>query len=174
MTTLPRSITAMTGTAHPVRAARGHLARLVAVLSVLAALGFAVVLQCADGMSVPMTHAATSAPIAMECGTPAMTPIAADDVVMSGDISRDTAGCVMPDADATATYAADTSQGPVDLGGVIATCLALLVAVVAAMAGLRPAGLRTLMVRLRCARVVMAREFRPPSLSLAELCLSRT
>lgn len=175
LTTPPRTITAMTGTAQRVQTARGHLARFVAVLAVLAAVGFAVVLQCADGMSMPMAHVADPAPVAMDCGTPAAMPASpADDLVMSGHTSRDTAGCAMPGADATAAYAVDTSPGPVGLGGVVATCLALLVAVVAAIAGLRSAGPRTLMVRLRSALVVMAREFRPPSLSLAQLCLSRT
>lgn len=165
----------MTGMARRVHAARGHLARLVAVLAVLAGLAVVVGLQCTDGMAMAMAHGATSATAAMTCGAPAaMAASPAPERLVPADDSRLTAACAAPSTAAAFAFAKDESSGSGGLGGMLATCLAFLVAVVGAVAALRPAGMRSVMMTLRSARVVVIRAIRPRTPSLAELCLLRT
>jgi len=142
----------MTGTARPVQAVRGHLARLVVVVAVLAGLGLAGGLQCADGtsMAMPMSDGANSATAAMAgmAGNETAEPVSA-------------LGDVMP--------------GTHGMGGLLATCLVFFVAVVVAVAVLLSPGRLGSVVQLpRAARVVVIRAIQPRVLSLAELCLLRT
>jgi hypothetical protein len=169
LTSAPRTIAAMTGTARPVRAARGHFARLVAVLAVFAGLAVAVGMQCTDGMAVmPMAHGADSAPMA--CGSPASTATAHERVAPA-DNGPLTVACAAPGV--AAAYAESEAPGTGGLGGLLATCLAFLVAVVTLVASLRSAGLRSVPVMVGSARVRLIRTLRPRAPSLAELCLLR-
>lgn len=162
----------MTAMARRVQAARGHLARLVVVLAVLAGLGLAVGLQCTDGMAMSMAHGATSASTGMGCGSPvAMTAGHVGEPVTPAGAGQLSSACAAAGAVALADEDAPGSRG---LGGVLATCLAFLVAVMAAVAALRPGHLRSVVRILRTARAVVNRAFRPRALSLAELCLLRT
>ncbi|MGM1060892.1 hypothetical protein [Saccharothrix sp. Mg75] len=143
----------MPGTARRRQAACGRLARLVVVLAVFA--GFAIGLQCTDGMApaMPMAHGVTSASCA--CGSPAA------DMVLGTCVSL-------------ATVMEEGSPKSDGLGGALAVCLAFLVAVVAAAASLGPDRLRGVFRLLRPAPAVVVRAVRPRALSLAELCLLRT
>ncbi len=152
---------------------RGRLARFVAVLVVLAGVALAVGLQCADGIAIPMAHAA-SADAAMACGSPAA--VASSPVpehVASVDSGQLTAVCA---ATGTAGFFVLVQGGSPDsggVGGVLAACLAFILAVVAAVAALRPGPLRGVGQLLRPARVAVSRAVRPRAPSLAELCLLR-
>lgn len=149
---------AMTGTACRRRAARGFLARFFAVFAVLAGLVLAHGVQCAEGMSVmhDARGATMVAGVAMECGAPTAT-------VADACTAADPVGAVTP--------AGDGSPG---LGGVLATCLAFIVAVVAAIAGLRPTEFRHVVRICRATRAAVLRTALPRAPSLAELCLLRT
>ncbi|MEU0470700.1 hypothetical protein ABZ215_42465 [Amycolatopsis sp. NPDC006131] len=170
----------MSGATRSRHAARGYLARLVAVVAVLAGLVLAHGLQCNDGMTV--MHAASGASMAADathdCGAAAVTA-AAVDVVSPESIPPVEASQRLADR-CTASHtravvlAAGSSPGSHGLGGLLATCLAFIVAVVAALVGLRPTGLRGIVPMLRSARVAMMRAALPRAPSLAELCLLRT
>ncbi|WP_157367715.1 hypothetical protein [Alloactinosynnema sp. L-07] len=165
----------MTGTARPAQAARGHLARLVAVVAVLAGLALAVGLQCTDGMAMPMAHPATSAAAGTGCGLPAT--MATDHGlghVVPADIGLPSGACPAPNMAATFAFARDDASGTHDLGGMLATCLAFLIAAVTAVAVLRPAVVRGVVRVLPPVRVAVVRAVRPRAPSLAELCLLRT
>ncbi|MFI7676315.1 hypothetical protein [Actinophytocola sp. NPDC049390] len=165
----------MTGTARPVLAARGRLARLVAVLAVLAGLAVAVGLQCTDGMAMPMAHGATSAGASAPCGSQAdMTASHPEASGMPADTGQLAAACPVLGAAVALANADEGSSRSGGLGGVLATCLAFILAVVAAMAVLRPSHFRGVVRMLRPARVAVTRALRPQAPSLAELCLLRT
>jgi hypothetical protein len=149
----------MTGIARRGRAVRGHLVRLVAVLAVLAGLALAVGLQCTDGMAGAMPISAAG--VSIECGAPA---------TMDGSAAHQMADeCPA----GTAAHVPDTSNFD-GLGHVLATCLAFIVAVAAAVVSLRPGGLRGVVRVVRSLRVVAMRAVQPRAPSLAELCLLRT
>ena len=170
----PRTIVAMTGAARPAQTARGHLARLVAVVAVLAGLALAVGLQCTDGMAMPMAHAATSATAATDCGPPAT--MAADHRpghVVPADTGPPPAACPALDMAGTFASAHDGASGTHDLGGLLATCLAFLIAAVTAVAVLRPAVVRGVVRMLPPVRVAVIRAVRPRAPNLAELCVLR-
>ncbi|WP_148311627.1 DUF6153 family protein [Amycolatopsis japonica] len=133
---------------------RGQLARLVAVLAVLAGVAFAAGLQCTEGMAMPMAH---------DMGH-AETRIACDSLASSAE-TRVAAPC------------AAESGGMLDhqgLGGTLATCLAFLFAVVAAVAALPPSRLRGLVTAFRRVRVVASPVIWSRAPKLEELCLLRT
>jgi hypothetical protein len=149
-------------------AARGHLARLVVVVAVLAGLGLAVGLQCTGGMAMPMAQGASSADVVMSCGS--LKPAASSDHDVPGNMGHRGTTCAMP-----AAFAGNGSMGSHGLGGVIATCLVFFLAVVAAVATLlRPGGFATISRMPRSVPVAAIRDVRPRALSLAELCLLRT
>lgn len=145
----------MTETSRPGRAARRHLARLVAVLAVLAGLAVSHGLQCADGMVTAMPVAHTSAPNA-------------EAHVEDGPMLAAQLGA------AAATPADSHQPDPADLGGVLAACLTLVVAVVVVIAGLLPGRVRCRVVSPATVVAALVRAAAPRSLSLAELCLLRT
>jgi hypothetical protein len=164
LTPLRSIIRAVTGTALRARAARGHLARLVAVLAVLAGLGYAVGLQCTGGMTTDMVmaHGTTSTDTVVAC----QSPLATSNTVEHADTRQ----CPAP----VFAVAADDSSSFDGLGGVLATCLAFLIAVVAAVATLRPGHLRGVGGMSRPVRMTVLRAGRPQPLTLAELCVLRT
>jgi hypothetical protein len=165
----------MTGTARRVQAVRGSLARLVVVLAVLGGLGLAVGLQCTDGMAarmvMPMTHGANVAGAAGVCGSAATVASDHRQRVMSADAGQLTAECPPRGVAESFVFVADDLPNP---GGLLATCLVFLFAVVAAVATLRPGPFRGVVRMFRPARVLVIRATRPRALSLAELCLLRT
>lgn len=142
----------MTGPTRSGRAARGDLARLVAVVAVLAGLVLTHGLPCADGATG--THAAGTT-----CGH-----------VRPADGLTDAAAPVPVSACAAPAGALDAGG----FGGVLATCLAFVMAVVAAATGLRPARLWNAGRAVRSARAALARTVLPRAPSLAALCLLRT
>jgi hypothetical protein len=149
----------MTGIARRGEAVRGHLARLAAVLAVLAGLVLAVGLQCTDGSMAAMPMNAAS--VSMKCGVPA---------TMEGPAEHwMTNACPA----GTAAHVLGTSDFD-GLGGVLATCLAFIVAVAAAVVSFRPGGLHGVVRMVRSLRVVAMRAVQPRAPSLAELCLLRT
>ncbi len=83
-----------------------------------------------------------------------------------------TALCPVPGG--AVSLAGEGSPGSHGLGDMLATCLAFIVAVVAAVVALRPTGLRSVVRMLRSARVAVVRTALPRAPSLAELCLLRT
>jgi hypothetical protein len=152
----------MSSTTRPERAARGLLARLVAVVAVLAGVVLAQGLQCAGGMSG--MHVASgmtcSHPVAMDSVDGHFT----QETVTSTEAGQlPTSGCAV----------ADSHLDSDGLGGVLAACLAYLVAVVAAMTGLRPI-MPQRVDRLRFAHAPTIRRVLSRAPSLAELCLLRT
>jgi hypothetical protein len=156
----------MSSTTGPERAARGFLARLVAVVAVLAGVVLVQGLQCAGGMSG--MHVASgmtcSHPVAMDSVDGHFT----QETVTSAEADQlPTSGC------AVASGATDSHLDSDGLGGVLAACLAYLVAVVAAMTGLRPIMLRCV-DRLRFVHAPTIRRVLSRAPSLAELCLLRT
>ncbi|MGH4016122.1 MAG: hypothetical protein ACRDSL_19805 [Pseudonocardiaceae bacterium] len=170
----------MTGVTHRRQAARAYLARLVAVAAVLAGLALAHGLQCTDGMTAAM-HAAPGASMAVgtaqDCGSPAAAMAAVDgyvpERVAPADTSdRLTALCTVPGG--AVALAGDNTPGSRGLGGVLATCLAFIVAVVAAVVALRPTGPRRIVRMLRSVRLAVNRAALLRAPSLAELCLLRT
>ncbi|HEY8455380.1 MAG TPA: hypothetical protein VIL34_07285 [Actinopolymorphaceae bacterium] len=166
----------MTGTAGHARAVRGRLVRLVAVLAVLAGVALAVGLQCTDGMAMPMAHGA-SADAAMACSSSpsAMAERHVPERVTSADSGGLTAAaCPTPGAAESFVLAENGSPGSGGMGGVLATCLAFILAVVVAVASLRPGPSWGVVRLLRPARAVATRAVQPLAPSLAELCLLRT
>ncbi|OLZ50182.1 hypothetical protein BS330_29375 [Amycolatopsis keratiniphila subsp. nogabecina] len=159
MTTGLRIIAVVTRTAHRT-AARGQLARLVAVLAVLAGVAFAAGLQCTEGMAMPMAH---------DMGQ-AETQIAGDSAVVAASH-----GGSSPEMQVATPYAAESggTLGHQGLGGTLATCLAFLFAVVAAVAALPPSRLRCLVTASRRVRVVVTTAVRSRTPRLEELCLLR-
>lgn len=160
LTTRLRIIAVVTRTARQTTAVRGQLARLVAVLAVLAGLAFAAGLQCTEGMAVPMAHGMGQAETHIACDSAAVAA------------SHEGASAEMQVA---APYAAE-SGGTLDhqgLGGTLATCLAFLFAVVAAVAALPPSRLRGLVTASRRLRVAVTPAVRSRTLRLEELCLLR-
>jgi hypothetical protein len=149
-----RNLGRVTGTTRPRLAARGHLARLALLVAVLAGLALAVGIQCTDGMAM---HSSAGMAAGHRC-----------DVSVADAGHHDAAVC------ATDATTGGSSPEPSGLGCVLAVCLAFVIAVVATVAGLRPAGLQGVGRMLAPARVAGVREFRPRALSLAELCLLRT
>jgi hypothetical protein len=136
-------------------AMRGHLARFVAVLAVLAGLALAVGLQCTDGTAaMPMDMAGA----AVECGSPSMVAEQAGHHVVDPCLPADASG----------------ASGFDGLGGVLATCLAFIIAVVAAAVLLRPLRASGVFKALQLVRVSVFTALRPRAPSLAELCLLRT
>lgn len=164
----------MTGTAGHVRAVRGRLVRLVAVLAVLAGVALAVGLQCTDGMAMPMAHG-VSADTAMACSSSssAMAETHVPERVTSADSGGLTAACPAAGAELF-VLAENGSPSSGGMGGVLATCLAFILAVVVAVASLRPGPSWGVVRLLRAARAMATRAVRPLSPSLAELCLLRT
>lgn len=160
----------MSGMAGRVHAVRGRLARLVAVLAVLVGVALTVGLQCTDGMAMPMAHGA-SADAAMACDSPssAVAAIHVADRAATADMGQVAATGTAPDAAAD-----DGAPGSGVVGGVLATCLAVFLAVVVVLAALRPGPLWGAVRLLRPARVVAIRAVRPRAPTLAELCLLRT
>jgi hypothetical protein len=155
------------------RAARGHLARLVAVLAVLAGLVLLHSPHCTDGMTT-MPHLAASvgsgtATAAASCGSSAtMTEAGNQPATMA---ARPAAVCPAAGVGAVAVGSSHGSDG---VGGLLATCLAFIVAVLAALLGVRPFWRQVgLVARLSdCATRIRAVVPRAPS--LAELCVLRT
>jgi hypothetical protein len=86
------------------------------------------------------------------------------------------AGCTLPGMVEALVLAEDGSPSPDSrgLGGMLATCLAFIVAAVAAVAGLRPSGRRSIVGALEAARVAVIRTAQPRAPNLAQLCLLRT
>ncbi|MFJ8814827.1 DUF6153 family protein [Amycolatopsis thermoflava] len=154
----------MIGSSDRRRAARGHLARLVAVLAVLAGLVLLHSPHCTDGMSA-MPHLSASA------GSATMTDAGSQPAAMVGQFS---AVCPAIEAEGAGVVAVGSSHGSDGMGGLLATCLAFIVAVLATLLGLRPSWRAVgLMARLP-ERVARIRAVLPRAPSLAELCLLRT
>ncbi|MGW5051410.1 hypothetical protein [Actinokineospora sp. NPDC004072] len=171
----------MTESGRRSQAARGRLARLVVALAVLAGLGLAVGLQCTDGMAtgmtmaMPMAHGANSAGTVRDCGSSAaMTASHVSERVAPAETSQLTVPCAAPGAAGAFILVEGDAPGSGGLGGVLATCLAFILAVVAAVVALRPGHVRSIVRMLRPVRVVVIRAIRPRSPSLAELCVLRT
>lgn len=154
------------------------------MLAVLAGLGFAVGLQCTDGMATGMASAmpmpmsiahgansANSTAGAFDSPT-TMAASPADRRMAPADTDLLTATSSAPVA--AFAVAPDDSPSSSGLGGVLATCLAFILAVVAAVATLRPGRLRSVARLLRPARATVIRALRPRAPSLAELCVLRT
>lgn len=139
----------MNGTARSTHGARGHLSRLVVVLAVLAGLALVVGAQCTDGMS--MAHGANTVMVVGGHEFIAQQP---------GEVGI----LVAPGADA---------PGDSDMGGALAACLMLIVAVLAIVAGLRLPGLRSSAAALRPVRVALTPVVLLQAPSLAALCLLR-
>ncbi|MGH3490177.1 MAG: hypothetical protein ACRDP8_19990 [Actinopolymorphaceae bacterium] len=163
----------MTGKARRDHSARGPLARHVVVLAVLVGLAVAAGLQCKMSMAMPMAHGAKPDAAATDFGSSAaMAPSDAPERVMPAGTGQLTAKCAVPGA--AGAYADDDSPGPGSLDGILATCVAVLAAVMSAAAALRRGEVRSIVRMVRSARVIGIRAARPRTLSLAELCLLRT
>ncbi len=169
----------MTGVTHRRQAARAYLARLVAVAAVLAGLSLAYGLQCAGGMTAAV-HAAPGASMAVGAAQDGGAPAAMaavdgsvpERVATAGTSDQLTAMRAVPGG--AVALAGDDSPGSRGLGGVLATCLALIVAVAAAVVALRPTGSRSIVRMLKSVRLRLGRTALPRTPSLAELCLLRT
>jgi hypothetical protein len=98
------------------------------------------------------------------------------DAIIAADAAEQiTAVHVVPDTAGVLALAAPGSPSLPGLGGGLVACLAFIVAVAAAMVGLRPAWLRTFGLVLRSERGHgVTRTAAPRAPSLAELCLLRT
>lgn len=162
----------MIGSSGRRRAARGHLARLVAVLAVLAGLVLLHSPHCTDGMTA-MPHLATSAgsgtaTAAISCGSSAtMTEAGSQPATMAHQLAA-----VCPAV--AGVVAAGSSHGSDGMGGLLATCLAFIVAVLATLLGLRPSWQQVALIARLSERVTRIRAVVPRAPSLAELCLLRT
>lgn len=169
MTTEVRIIAVVTRTARQVATVRGQLARLLAVLVALAGLAFAVGLQCTEGMAMPMAHGMGAAETFIACDS-AVSPASLDPG------HRASAGTQVstPRAVQMVTAGDGGSSDHQGLGGTLATCLAFLFAVVAAVATLPRARLRGLVTTSRRVRVVLSRAVWSRTPRLEELCLLRT
>jgi hypothetical protein len=167
-----RNVGAMTGTTRRRRAARGYLARLVAMVAVLAGLALAHGLQCTDGMTVMPAGPGTGMPVGVH-GDGASAIARIDGVSMNGVAPVDTDQRHPDGHPAVFVPAGDSTPGSTGLGGVLAACLAIIVAVVVAAAGSRPTGFRIVVRMLRSVRVPVASTALPRAPSLSALCLLR-
>jgi peptidoglycan/LPS O-acetylase OafA/YrhL len=155
------------------RAARGHLARLVAVLAVLAGLVLLHSPHCTDGMTA-MPHLAASvgsgtSTAAASCGSSAtMTEPGSQPATTADQLAA-----VCPAAGVGAV-AAGSSHGSDGMGGLLATCLAFIVAVLAALLGVRPSRQQIGLVARLSDYATRIRAVVPRAPSLAELCVLRT
>ncbi len=157
-------------------------------MGVLAGLVLAHGGQCTDGMIATMAteHAASSG---MAVGTaqdrtaqdrtaPAATVKverhSSDHVTAAEPTHRATAVCVVPGAAGVLAFAGDGSPGAPGQGGVLAACLAFIVAVMAIIVGLRPGWLRVFVAVLMSGPATVIRIVQSRAPSLAELCLLRT
>ncbi len=164
-------------------ATRGYLAWFVVVVGVLAGLVLANGVQCTDGMTATMAieHVASSGTAVGEVPDRAVPAAKAmvdghslDDVIAADRAHQVTALCMAPGAAAVSPLAGDGSPGFPGRGGVLAACLAFIVAVLAVILGLRPPWLRIFVLLLMPRRPAVIRTVRPQAPSLAELCLLRT
>ncbi|WP_406689352.1 hypothetical protein REH65_25065 [Saccharopolyspora sp. ID03-671] len=144
-----------------VRAARAPLARLIAVLTVIAGFALMHAPQCADGM-MPAVHLTATADHAMS-DMPGMGPV-------DGPGNHDSSA-VMPSAAAGTVYATngDESMG----GSLLMTCLALLVTMLGILVLLRRS-LIPLGTRILRRSGTQARPRAPLRPSLIQLCILRT
>jgi hypothetical protein len=158
------------------QAARGHLARLVAVLAVLAGLVLLHSPHCTDGMSA-LPHLAASvgsgtASATASCGSSArMLEAGSQPATMVDQLA---AVCPVVGAAGVGTVAAGSSHGADGMGGLLATCLAFIVAVLATLLGVRPSWQQVGLVARLSERAARIRAVVPRAPSLAELCLLRT
>jgi hypothetical protein len=156
----------MSGMCRRQQAALRSLARLVAVVAVLASLTLAHGFPCTEDMATAMsTNSGMSTSAAQHSDVPAT--IATDS---SGDL---TALSTVPVAMGVFASAYEDALDSTGLGGVLATCLVFILVVVAAVVALRPSRLQGIVRMLRPARVAVKRAVRPRALSLAELCVLR-
>ncbi|MGH3927062.1 MAG: hypothetical protein ACRDTT_30045 [Pseudonocardiaceae bacterium] len=171
----------MRGTTRRVQAARGYLARPVAVVGVLAGLVLGNGVQCTDDMTAMAIEHVASSGMAVGAAQDDAAPAAkarveryfSDQATAAEPTLQITAVCVVPGAAAVSPLAGDGSPGSPGQGGVLA-CLAFIVAVVAVIVGLRPPWLRTFVLVLMPRRAAVIRTVHPRAPSLAELCLLRT
>jgi len=157
LTVSRRNLTGVTGTTHGRQAARGRLVRLLAVVAVLVGLALTHGFQCTDDMTTMY-------------GRPGVSSSMAEDVAQDAHA----ADRMIPADTGALGLVEGGSPGPRGLGGVLATCLAFIVAVVAGVLGLRRAGLGSVVGILQSAGVVAIRVVVPRAPSLAELCVLRT
>lgn len=152
---------------------RGQLARLLAVLVALAGLAFAVGLQCTEGMAMPMAHGMGAAETFIACDS-AVSPASLDPGHRASAGTQVSIPLSTPRAVQMVTAGDGGSSDHQGLGGTLATCLAFLFAVVAAVATLPRARLRGLVTTSRRVRVVLSRAVWSRTPRLEELCLLRT
>lgn len=144
-----------------VRAARGPLARLIAVLTAVAGFALMHAPHCVDGMT-PTAHLVTTADHAMSGMAGVGHPSGAGDVGPSAVMSATTAGAVQVTSDDEPTS-----------GSLLMTCLALLVTVLGAVVVLRRSLIPLDAPIPRWSGVpVRPREPLPPC--LFQLCILRT
>ena len=128
--------------------------RLVAVVVVLAGLGLVLSAGCTDGMTTLVSMAKSADPgIVVDVQQDHVVPVA-----------RAAAGSFL--------HAGDLS--PSDRGGVLATCLAVIVLVLTAIARLRFSGLRIVVAPRPARRGALVHAGYLPVSNLAELCVLRT
>lgn len=165
------------------QAARGYLARLVAVVGVLAGLVLANGVYCTDGMIATMaTEHVASSGMAVGTAQDRTAPAAkvrverhsSDHLTAAEPTHRVTAVCAVPGAAGVLAFAGQGSPGAPGQGGVLAACLAFIVAVVAVIVGLRPGWLRVFVAVLMSGPATVIRIVQSRAPSLAELCLLRT
>ncbi|MGH3908574.1 MAG: hypothetical protein ACRDTE_30970 [Pseudonocardiaceae bacterium] len=163
----------MTGSSRRSPAALGQLARLVAVLAVLAGLVLLHSPHCTDGMSaLPHLAASSGTATTAVCGSSAaMTEAGSRPAQMAHQLP---AVCPAAGAAGAVAAAAGTSPGSGGMGGVLAICLAFIVAVLATVAGLWPSWQQVALVAQPYKRTVAIGAVIPRAQSLAELCLWRT
>jgi hypothetical protein len=157
-------------------AARTQLARLVAVVAVLAGLAMLAAPRCADGMILDMPGApagSVGSGTAPSTTAPAMGSAMA--AVMAGEADHSVAEVRVwgGSTGLVAGPAAGSDSG--DMGGLLATCLALLVVALVALVGLaRPRAWRTIAAPLAPVSRAMRDALPAPSAGLARLCVLRT
>jgi hypothetical protein len=149
----------MSGTDRHPPAVRDRLVRLVVVVAVLTGLVLTLGLQCTDGMSTGM-HTSLG------------TSTALDTRSHGGDFAVD-ARAAVAHADLLASPMTGSSDSR-DTGGLLATCLAFIIAVAAAVVVLRPTGWATTVRLLDTMRGAVVRAVVPWAPSLAQLCVLRT
>ncbi|SEP53343.1 hypothetical protein [Amycolatopsis saalfeldensis] len=142
----------------------------MAVLAVLAGLVLLHGQHCADGMSA-MPHGAVS--VTSETGTASCASATMADTG-SRSTTMLTEVCPAGASAGVVARAAGMPLGSGGMGGVLATCLAFIVAVVSTLLGLRPSWRPVAVAAWLSGRVVRIRAVRPRAPSLAELCLLRT
>ncbi len=179
----PGNVAGVRLTTRRVQAARGYLARLVAVVGVLAGLVLANGVQCTDGMNAMAIEHVTSSGMAVGAAQDGAVPAvqarverhSSDYVTAAEPTHQVTAVSVVPGAAGVLAFAGHGSPGFPGQGGLLAACMAFIVAVVAVIVGLRPARLRIIVAVLVSGPgrgVIRVVHLRAPS--LAELCLLRT